>query len=416
MQWTRYVDTDNGIVQWVDFDASNAWFDVAVERSTDAEIRRLDGRPWGEQWRATVAAWDAYSRAFRSLTLPWYDPAVTELQAGDQRAWRGLLDTNMHRSGEGGFTYSIATRCYLVPATSALETQCMSDAPRTGEGCDFDGLFSGCMQEGADHGGCDPYSWDTIAWKGGFATSELDVLPPARWFMQRVQRFAASAKARGARQVLIDTRLNIVLRNLAEARRVGVEFPEDLAVAAARLPADLEAARWNDPRIREAASYFSATAAAVAAANPIAGAVVGAVGAVASALPGAVGSDPAHTPVYTRPWIPGTGPTAGNPPPPSFDPNYPADRRRPTYLSAVLVPGFGAPAPAAGGDGGSGTVVDVPGLTLTPYPGGSTGAPVARQEASSSGSSAAIAAVAVGAGLWALSQRKGARGGRRGRR
>ena len=418
MEWVRFVDPDNGIAQYVDFPVAEAWLARANELTTDANIARLQERPWAEQWRAIDDAWSAYTRVFRAMTLPWYDPGVwdatgtataaTNMQREMQRALQGV--------GERCSVVGWVARAWIDPQQSVLHTQCLQDRPREGEGCDFDGLFSGCFTPPNTTQGCDPYTWNTIAWKGGVSDieggNECSVLPPAVYYMDRVKMYAREAATRGVRRILVDTRLGILIRNIREAARVGVEFPEDLQEAAANVAVQAARARWNDPRLQQAAAVFN-TAAAATSAVPVVSAVLGLLGALTSVAPGASGSDPATTPTYIRPWIPGTNSITAPGPAYARTVGEPPGWVRPHVVDQIaflpgLALGGGAPGinpPAAGAE-----VIGVPGFTFTEQ--GAQGTSQGQQSSMSPGAKVALGLGAAGA--VALAVRAARRGRRRG--
>jgi hypothetical protein len=352
MPWERIVDSENTIVQWAALGEADACFARALELASEANIAANQRAGWGVQSRVARDAVEWLAAGYRNLTAPGTrDPELIARREQWGRELRGRLDRALRAAGEHGYTYAWVTRLSF-DNNDRPQFVCMGATPRDdGDACQFDGIFTGCVEPPSTEQGCDPYTWRAIAWKGGAGVDELNVLPPAVWPLEWVRDVAAACVRRGARATLVEIRLNVALHNFQEVQRLtelGVELPEGIDDArlgeAARVieEAQRDANSVDSPRMHEvSAGILTAAAAALALPQPagaIAGAVLGAIGALVRFLPDALGIDPRRIPNVWSGYIEGTGP--GEDQRPTWDPVAPPGYTAPRTLTLVDPAGF----------------------------------------------------------------------------
>jgi hypothetical protein len=393
MAWQLYTDPEYPFVQWVDGERADACFAYAADLCKAAALARLDGQGWERQRDRVLEAARWLGLGYRYCTLrPWIDPALraawqatygrepqarvsTAGGAIAQRAARALA-----AMGERGEVGKTVIRVRLDQ--NGLVEQFCTESRNVGSGeCDFKGLFSGCGDDGRAVQGCDPYTWQSLAWRGGvdaFNLEGLTISPPLRWSCDWIGDVARACAARGWRGVIREARLNMVILNAREAEAMGVELPADLAALASR--AGVSGTVWPDPQLQAIGGSIAAAAGLLALIptpfTHIAGLILGLVGAAVTALPGARGGLGGDLwgrvrPVFETPWIAGSGPGDGD---------------KPTWSGPVPPAIAGAAAPPL-------SPLALPGAATLHLPGGAasgTTPPATGQEQSTGGSGGLI--------------------------
>lgn len=270
----------------------------------------------------------------------------------------------------------------------------------------FDGVFTGaaCGVPPVERPKDQVDSWSCCLWDDA-PLNTVRWLPPLKWSMPFLRAVADSLKARGARRIVMDTRIRCILENLARARALDMttsEIDESIIDTMIQLKKSRFASEEDRATLQAASGAVCGTVSLV---NPAAGGVCAGLAVVANALAGiiplAVGCD---IDAWGQPMPSGIEPRISRGQPPEWTPAPPAGVEIVDTSRFNVLRGRGADQLAAvkmsRADLGASdiTTVDPSKLPPDPIKDGGTITPKTTK------SSGAAKVVGLGLGAWLLSQ------------